>query len=150
MKKSNLDEMQEQKLLKIEHNGFWFAFFGLFAAIMIQLALGVHPFNLIGEAAVFFPACIYMVVHCIRSGIWDRRMEPTPKSIWLISLGASVFTALVSFACVASILGDFEVNWKFFLAVTVGSMVFTFLVCAGTLFLAARLYRKRREKLDQE
>ena len=41
MKKSNLDEMQEQKLLKIEHNGFWFAFFGLFAAIMIQLALGV-------------------------------------------------------------------------------------------------------------
>lgn len=24
--KNNLDEMQEQKLLKIEHNGMWFAF----------------------------------------------------------------------------------------------------------------------------
>ena len=29
MKKSNLDEMQEQELLKIEHNGCWLAFWGL-------------------------------------------------------------------------------------------------------------------------
>ena len=29
MKKSNLDEIQEQELLKIEHNGCWLAFWGL-------------------------------------------------------------------------------------------------------------------------
>ena len=29
MKKSNLDEMQEQELLKVEHNGCWIAFWGL-------------------------------------------------------------------------------------------------------------------------
>ena len=37
--KNRLDEMQEQKLLKIEHNGCWLAFYGLAAVIMIQLFL---------------------------------------------------------------------------------------------------------------
>ena len=32
---SNLDEMQEQKMLKIEHNGYWLGFWGLLAAILI-------------------------------------------------------------------------------------------------------------------
>ena len=36
-KKSNLDEMQEQELLKVEHNGCWIAFWGLLAAIIILL-----------------------------------------------------------------------------------------------------------------
>ena len=33
MKKNNLDEMQEQELLKIEHNGCWLAFWGLLAVM---------------------------------------------------------------------------------------------------------------------
>ena len=37
-KKSRLDEMQEQKMLQIEHNGCWLAFIGLFAVILVQLA----------------------------------------------------------------------------------------------------------------
>lgn len=36
--KNNLDEMQEHKLLKIEHNGCWFAIWSLLAAIFIQLS----------------------------------------------------------------------------------------------------------------
>lgn len=36
---SQLDEMQEQKLLKIEHTSFWLAFWGLVAAILVQSAL---------------------------------------------------------------------------------------------------------------
>lgn len=38
-KKSNLDEMQEQELLKVEYNGCWIAFWGLLAAIIIQSIL---------------------------------------------------------------------------------------------------------------
>ena len=37
--KSNLDEMQEQKLLRIEHNGFWIGFWGLVLAMAVQIAL---------------------------------------------------------------------------------------------------------------
>ena len=38
-RKNNLDEMQEQKMLKIEHNGFWLLYWGLFAALLIQAVL---------------------------------------------------------------------------------------------------------------
>ena len=37
MKKNNLDERQEQTLLHIEKNGCWIAFWGLLAALMIQM-----------------------------------------------------------------------------------------------------------------
>ena len=36
MKKNNLDEMQEQELLKIEHNGCWLAFWLLFASMAVE------------------------------------------------------------------------------------------------------------------
>ena len=36
--KNNLDEMQEQKLKQIEHTGFWLFFWGIFLAMMIQIA----------------------------------------------------------------------------------------------------------------
>ncbi len=36
-RKNNLDERQEQRLLQIESSGFWLAFWGLLAAIVIQL-----------------------------------------------------------------------------------------------------------------
>ena len=35
--KSNLDEMQEAKLLQIEHKGCWLAFWGLLAAMIVEL-----------------------------------------------------------------------------------------------------------------
>lgn len=48
--KSNLDERQELKLLKIEHNGCWFAFWGLLAVMLVQLLLGNNDAkNLAGE-----------------------------------------------------------------------------------------------------
>ena len=36
-RRNNLDEMQEQKLLHIESRGYWLAFWGLAAALIIQL-----------------------------------------------------------------------------------------------------------------
>lgn len=37
IKRTNkLDEMQEQKMLKIEHNGCWLAFWGLFVSLLVQ------------------------------------------------------------------------------------------------------------------
>ena len=40
MKKNNLDEMQDRKLLKLEEYGFWIMFWTLAAAIVIQLVTG--------------------------------------------------------------------------------------------------------------
>ena len=45
-RKSNLDEMQEQELLKIEHNGCWLAFWGLLIVMIIQsFAFGSFDFK---------------------------------------------------------------------------------------------------------
>ena len=39
--KNRLDEMQEQKMLQIEHNGCWLAFWGLGIVLIVQRCLGV-------------------------------------------------------------------------------------------------------------
>ena len=79
--KSNLDERQELKLLKIEHNGCWFAFWGLLAVMLVQLLLGNNDAkNLAGEWIVFMSLCVYLLTACIKNGIWDRRLKPTLKT----------------------------------------------------------------------
>lgn len=76
-KKNNLDEMQEQKLLKIEHTGFWLGFWGLAIIIYIQLAMGNSGFAYIGgETVILLLMALYTSVVCIRNGIWDRKLKP--------------------------------------------------------------------------
>ena len=81
-KKSNLDEMQEQELLKVEHNGCWIAFWGLQAAIIIQSILfgSQDCKTLAGEGIVFIVLSIYIAVACVRRGIWDRRFQMNAKT----------------------------------------------------------------------
>ncbi len=38
--KNNLDEMQEQTLLKIESRGMWIAFYGLVISLVVHLLIG--------------------------------------------------------------------------------------------------------------
>lgn len=85
--KSNLDELQEQKLLHIEKNSFWMLYFLLFAEIIVKLVLGKTP----DEAICFLLVSVYMVGDCIRNGIWDRRLKADRRTNLLVSLaGAAV------------------------------------------------------------
>ena len=89
---SNLDEMQEQKMLKIEHNGYWLGFWGLLVAILIQAAL--DPGNIramMGEFVVFTLMGAYMVLDCMRNGIWDRKLKPN----WQTNLKASLLAGVL-------------------------------------------------------
>ena len=64
--KSNLDERQELKLLKIEHNGCWIAFWGLLIVMAIQMIVGNDSIkNLAGEGAVLMSLAFYLLVACI-------------------------------------------------------------------------------------
>ena len=95
-KKNNLDEMQEQELLKIEHNGCWLAFWLLLAALAIQtLIYNTADFRTVaGEWIVFMVLAIYLGVACARKGIWDRRIEMNTKSNLVVSLIAAAAVAL--------------------------------------------------------
>ena len=75
MKKSNLDEMQEQALLKIEHNGCWLAFWGLLAAMALQMVMRVPGRQMLGEWIVFMALSLYIVIACLRKG------KPTGRRI---------------------------------------------------------------------
>lgn len=146
MKKSNLDEMQEQELLKIEHNSFWLTFWALTASIVIQGMLGGYLDHIMGEVAVLGLVCLYMLFACLRHGIWDRRLKPNCKNNLLVSLGAAAFIGIFTYVRLSDVIEEFG----YLLASCFIAMLFVFLLCIAVLSLCSLLYKKRRKKLDEE
>lgn len=95
--KNNLDEMQEQKLLKIEHHGAWLAFWGLLIAMIVQVMIGGEDLlrNVAGEWLVFMCLAIYMLVACMKNGIWDRKLKPNAKTNLFVSLVGGLICGIV-------------------------------------------------------
>ena len=73
-KKNQLDEMQEQTMRKIESHGFWLLWYSLLAAWIVQTVFGAAD-KAAGECVVFMIGCIYMVVACLRNGLWERHLS---------------------------------------------------------------------------
>ena len=146
--KNNLDEMQEQKLLYVEKNGCWFAFWAWLAAMFVQMAIyGVGSVREIaGDWIVFMLLAFYLIVGCMKNGIWDRRLEPNPKTNLIVSIAGAVGFGIV-FAIVNFInFGD------------VRTAVITFIILAIVLFVAiylalavaSMIYKKRVHDIDRE
>lgn len=95
--KQQLDERQEQTLLKIEHRGCWFAFWALLASIFIQSFLyGPGDIERIaGEWIVFMALALYITFACMKQGIWDRKYAPTVKNNLFISIFAALAFAVI-------------------------------------------------------
>lgn len=144
---SNLDEMQEQKLLKIEHNGYWLGFWGLLAAILIQSAL--DPGNIramVGEFVVFTLMGAYMVLDCIRNGIWDRKLKPN----WQTNLKLSLLAGVL-FGVYQAVRVYLRLHLLLGAAVTlVISAVMLFVLCFGGLQIASALTKRRKQHLEDE
>ena len=147
-KKNNLDEMQEQKLLRLESRGFWLIWWGLLAAMAVQLLVyGVEAYRLLlGEWAVFMFSSVYMAAACIKQGLWDRKLRPNLRTNLLMSLVAGAVTG--GFMGVYSFrsFGEAEAAW--WTVAMVGG--FTFALCLLALSLSAAAYKKRRQKLDED
>lgn len=146
MKKSNLDEMQEQALLRIEHTGCWLAFWGLLAAMAIQGILGAGIRELAGEWIVFMGLALYLAVSCLHKGIWDRKLKANWKTNLIVSLiagiGVGVFDAVLFLR--------YDMQWPGLALIAVIPAVITFVLCFAALTVSAAIYKKRREKLDRE
>ena len=54
---NNLDEMQNQKLLKLEEYGFWVMFWALAVSIVVQLIIGGTIKEVLGEIIILLVAC---------------------------------------------------------------------------------------------
>lgn len=148
MKNNNLDEMQEQELLKIEHNGCWLAFWGLLAVMAVQqLIFGVDdPKMIAGEWIVFFVLCLYLAGAYIRRGIWDRRIGMSTKNNLILSAAAAlvfgIFSAAVIFRNYHMPAGT--------AAAAIITAVITFVLCFAALTIAMKQTEKRRKELEEE
>ena len=148
MKNNKLDEMQEQELLKIEHNGCWIGFWGLLAAMLVQsLAFGNTDFRtLAGEWIVFIVLAVYLGIACARRGIWDRRIPMSTKANIIVSAIAAAALGLISAVMILR-----KYNWPAGTAaaalITAG---ITFILCFAVLTIVMKKTAKRIQKLEEE
>ena len=147
-RKNNLDEMQEQELLKIEHNGCWLAFWGLLIALIVQsFAFGNVDFKpLAGEWIVFMVLALYLAFACVRRGIWDRRLAMNTKTNLIISAVAAIamglFNAVIIFKNYHKPVGT--------IAAAVIVALITFVLCFVILSIMMEQTRKRKAAMEAE
>lgn len=146
--KNNLDEMQEQKLLRIEHNGVWLAFWSLLIVISIQSVIGGESrgYNVTGELVVFFVLDLYILVACMKNGIWDRKLQANTKTNMIGSLIAGVVVGLLNFISsylkYHKLLGSIATG----IMMLISTAIFTFVI----LSICASIYKKRVKKLEED
>ena len=148
MSKNLLDEMQEQRLLKIEHNGVWFCFWALLVTIIVQELLGVPFVQYAAEMIIFVILAAYLLIGCLKAGIWDRRWRPTLKTNLIIStISAIVFSSVETVikyiryeTCRENLLPT--------LAIFAIMAVSLFSLCFIVLCLTSLLYKRRRNWLE--
>ena len=145
--KNNLDEMQEQKLLKIEHNGMWFAFWGLVIAIIVQVAVGKEDLfrSIAGEWIILMCLCIYIAVGCIKNNIWDRKLKPNLKT--------NVIASIISGAVVGGLFftKSFVQYNKPIGSIVTGVFMFIIVFSATLVLLSicSLIYKKRVQKAEE-
>lgn len=150
MKKNNLDEMQEQKLLHLESRGYWLAFWGLLALMAIQVLIyGIADSvrYIAGEWVIFMILCIYLFAGCMKNGIWDRRLKAETKTNLLMSIAtAFVYGAFMMLLKIRE--NDMPISMS--LVVSAISAVFIFVVVFVALEISRVSYAKRVKKLENE
>lgn len=146
-KKSDLDEMQEQKLLEIEHNGCWIAFWGLAVAMVIQMILGDNSVKqIIGESCVLMIMSLYIVVACIKNGIWARNLKANNKTNIMESLIAGAVLGLIFFA--TSYINYHKLTGSIVTFICI--MISTTILCFIALTFSASLYKRQKRKIEDE
>lgn len=149
-RKNLLDEMQEQKMLRIEHNGFWIAFIGLCVVIVTQLFVLRDVAMVAGEVAMLAVLAGYMEVACIRNGIWDRKLKANAKTNFWVSLVGGMVAGLL----VAMLTAYHFDEIQRVVRSSSASAGLTFVLCEIALTLSTFFYkRKKREQeelADQE
>ena len=141
----NLDEMQDQKMLKMEESGYWILFWGLALAVVVQLLLGGTIRQVAGELVVLLVGSVYVAAVSLKNGLWTRNATPTRKRNAVTSL---IPAAAICVLNVIKLIQKQNINTNDIL-VTVGFTVGAYIACFVILEVFRALYEKRRSKLDE-
>ena len=145
-KRNYLDEMQEQKLLKIESHAVWIAFSLLVISMLVQIAYANYTktdAHVAGEMITFFILDIYILFSCIKNGIWARSIKASNKTNAIGALIAGVIVGLLNaftfpHETEQAIVGAF-----------IMSALFTGILTYLLLQICMAATNKRRNKLDE-
>ncbi len=140
-----LDEMQDQKLLKLEEYGFWIMFWALLVSIVVQLFAGAGIKQIIGEIIVLLIGSIYLSVTTLRNGLWTRTAAPSRKGNAITSIVPAVLLGVINVIRLAQKNG---ITAKALLIVA-GIMIAAYAACYIILELFRASYNKRRAELDE-
>lgn len=147
-KRNQLDERQEQIVLKIEHNGCWFAFWALLVAQIVEQFIFGFDFKYIaGEWIIFMILAVYLCSACLKNGIWDRHLKANGKTNLIVSAVAAVaFGVVMAVGSAVRYPGHLTGS----LAGGLISAVCVFVLIFVCLSILARSYRKRQQEMEQE
>ena len=140
----HLDEMQDQKLLKLEEYGYWILFWALLASIIIQFMMGGTIKQVLGEIIVFLVASAYLSVTTLKNGLWTRSSEPSRKGNAVISIiPAVIIAAINAFKMIQN--NQLETNS---ILIAAAFAIAAYIGCFVILEVYRTAYNKRRKKLD--
>ncbi len=136
---NTLDEMQDQKMLKMEEYAYWILFWGLALAVVVQLLLGGSIRQVAGELGG-----VYVLATSLKNGLWTRSSVPTRKRNAVASL---IPAAVICVLNVIKLIQKKDIGTNDILIAAVFT-VGTYVVCFAVLEVLRLLYEKRRSKLD--
>ena len=144
-RRNDLDEMQERKMLGIEHNGFWLLYWGLLIALLVQAVLFDYDIRtLAGEFILLMAASAYVLLAELRAGLWSRNLKPRLRTNVLCSLTGAAAVAV--FQVVLQVRMGSPL-WAIALFAAI-SAACTFALTLVLLQISMHAYRKRRKELD--
>ena len=144
--KNMLDEMQDNKLLKIEEFGFWLMFWILVAAILLQALMGTTLKELAGEIAALLAASVYIAFSSLKNGLWTRKYAPTLKANVVASAIASSIFGVINAIRAFGVLKK-PIEFRATIQIVV-MCVGVYILCFALLEVFRLIYEKRRIKLD--
>ena len=139
-----LDEMRDQKMLKMEEYGFWILFWGLALAVVVQLLLGGTLRQVAGELIVLAIGGVYVLATSQKNGLWTRSAEPTRKSNAVASI---IPAAVICVLNVIKLIQKKEISTNDIL-LGIGFTAAAYVLCFIVLEILRTAYEKRRQKLD--
>ena len=144
VKKIYPDEMQDQKMLKLEEYGFWIVFWSLAVIILVQLITGGTIRQIAGELAALFIGSVFIAFTYLKNGLWTRSSTPTRKGNALTSIIPAVLIGAIH---IVKIVKNQEIKTNDIL-ITAAVMAAAYAACFIVLELFRTVYQKRRSKLD--
>lgn len=144
-----LDERQKQQMYQIEHRGFWFAYFGILALLLLEVLTNSSGI-IIGCTTVLLLALSgYTEFCCIRRGLWDWRLKPNPKNNALMSMIGAICVFIFTLLLYTK-NGYFVNSPKLMCLCALIAAFFTFLLTFVLLSVTARACTKRNEQLEED